>query len=159
MAKVKVTVRFKIAESIKRFLTQDDVQHIANMLRDESKEMIAAGISPVRGERKLAKYKNPKSYPGDLKNKSPVNLKLTGEMLDWLRAVKKSETIIEFGIPKNAPTEVQARARYHQEGTENMAARPFIPSGDGQEFAMSIMAKLKAIYSRRLSAIIKKSNE
>ncbi len=163
MAKVKVTVKFQILELIDRFVDDTTANSIGTTIAEEAKQNISEGLSPVRGYGRFEKYKNPKQYPGQLtgslaKNQRPVNLFLTGEMLKgyWYKLSGKKDTI-EVGMTRGTAF-ANEKAKYHQEGTENMAQRKIIPS-DGEEWSISIMRKLRDLYSKRLADLIRQSNK
>lgn len=159
MARTKVTTKFAITRFVDNFLTAEDKNEIGRTVTRMASEMIAAGQSPVRGERRYPGYKNPDKYPRDLKNKRPVNLYLTGEMLSYLGHQITGDGKVEWGIVK-APEAVVTRARVHNDGTrDDIARRPFIPNKEGETFAVRIILAVRAIYSKRLSAIVKKSSD
>lgn len=160
MAKVKVTTNFKINSLLSKPMMRDsDLRIMGQAIEDIAKEQIAAGISPVRGERRFERYKNTDRYPGGLKPNRPVNLNLSGEMLKHLTYRLKTSDTIDFGIIR-APHDVVVRARVHNDGErDDIAQRPFIPDKPGQSFSVSIMRKIREIYSKRLAAIIDESNK
>jgi hypothetical protein len=129
------------------------------------KDLLSRGVSPVEGKGRLASYKNAAKYPGLNRNKgknlkrttqpmtrealakttkkqSPVNLKLTGDMLKSLSfKVKQGRIWIGFFDTKEA-----IKAKALQDGTANMAARPILPTEPGQQFAQTIWREiLKAV--------------
>jgi len=156
MAKTRTKVYFSISTLIQSFTTDAVAREIGESVREEARSLISRGQSPVRGERRFAQYKNRETYPGKLKPAVPVNLELSGDMLNSLAFQRRGDTV-DFGFLAGTPRDVMARAQAHQEGTDKMAARPMIPAA-GQEWAVSIVRKLKDVYSRRLQDIIKKSN-
>lgn len=160
MAEPKVTVKLDIMKKLERFLRPQDAEKIGKALVQESKDFISKGISPVRGERRFAGYKNPARYPGGRKPKRPVNLELTGEMLDNLRFRLKGDRTIEYGIFSDAPEDVKIRARVHNSGERSdIAQRQFIPDQPGDEFAVAIMRVLMRLYEKRIGDVIRESNK
>jgi hypothetical protein len=172
MAKVKTTVRLDIKAALQEFLDKNTAEELGDTVVSEAKRLIAAGISPVkgygrfepysaqRGPREDRKRKYPNSiqwkYPG--KSQRPVNLELEGDLMDHYDHRHKNETTVDVGIIGGSE-KLNVIAKAHNEGVpaKNIPMRPFIPK-DGEEFAISIMRSLKALYTRRLSAIIRKSN-
>ena len=120
--------------------------------------MIGEGQSPVRGYGRYTRYKDRKSYPGDLKPARPVNLELTGEMLQGydFKISNKPDTI-EVGMVRGSAF-AKEKAGYHQTGTSVMAQRKLVP-GDNEEWAVSIMRRIRDIYGKRLEFLIRQSNK
>lgn len=157
MAKVKATARFQIIEFLDKFIDGATADSIGKEIIGAAKEAIAEGQSPVRGEGRFERYKDRKKYPGDLKEARPVNLNLTGEMLANFSHRRKDNTTIEVGITGGSPR-AKKLAKYHNEGTEFMAKRQFIPQ-EGQEFTVRIMRVIRELYSNRLALLIKRANK
>lgn len=157
MAKVKVTTRFQILELLDKFVDGTTANALGKTVVDEAKQMIAEGQSPVRGHGRFERYKDRHKYPGDLKPHRPVNLNLTGEMLEGLTFRQKSSSVLEVGFIKGS-SERKKIAEYHTSGTEHMAMRRVIPQ-EGEEWAVKIMRKLRDLYSKRLTQLIRKSNQ
>lgn len=157
--KSKTKVDFSDAEKIARDLVSPEMKKkVGDSIVEEMKTMIGAGTSPVRGQRRFPAYKNRKNYPGDLKPARPVNLNLTGKMLSylgWKHGEKKSAIAIGMIRP---PAKEADKAKAHNEGTENMAQRQFIPN-QGEEFAVSIMRKIKRMYDDRIKELIGRSSK
>jgi phage gpG-like protein len=150
MAKVKVTSRFDILTELKRLKGDALGRELGPAVIKELKDFVSKGVSPIEGERRFERYKDPTTYPGGEKNRVPVNLKLTGEMLNSI-----TWKPIEGGVLIEAK---DPKAIYHHTGTANMAARPFIPMMPGQTFNQSITRTIRAIYNKAISAIIKKAS-
>lgn len=154
--KVKTKVVFDIEKDIEKINTPQAMKEVGELVVREMKTMILSGVSPVRGNKRFAPYKDRTKYPGDLKPARPVNLKLTGEMLDALTFRPYKETV-HIGI-FTSDQGVKDRAEAHNQGTEHMAKRQFIPQ-EGEEFAVTIMRKIKAHFEKKLSVIIRQSNK
>lgn len=155
-SRTKVTVKFDFLKDLKNIVDGATAKQLGETIISESRRFIAVGTSPVLGERRYPAYKNEDRYPGDRKPRRPVNLELTGEMLDSLQ-YQTRENGIRYGI-LSASDEVKTRAKANNEGTQHVPARPFIPDKPGQQFNLSIMTKIKDIVSKRLAAIIKQSS-
>lgn len=161
MAKVKVTVKFQLLEFLDRFVDGATANAIGGTVVDKAKEMISSGQSPVRGIGRYIRYAD--SYRGMIKRKhpqgkniTPVNLNLTGKMLDEYTFERVSDKVVRVGFVKE--TKSHEIARYHTEGNEKMPSRPLVPSKN-EEWAVSIMQAIKDIYGKRLADLIKKSNK
>jgi hypothetical protein len=125
---------------------------------------IRRGLSPVRGARNLAKYKNPAKYPGDRKPKGKPNLTLTGKMLEWYRATRdgaaKGKARFLLGISGRAPADVLVRAKANNEGTDaGVPSRPFIPNFDrGEEYSVTITSAFKRAFADAVKRALGKYN-
>jgi hypothetical protein len=147
---VEVKVTASGFEEIKRRMGSQAVgRRVAKLIIDEMKKSLSRGVSPVRGVRRFPRYKDPMNYPGDQKSRLPVNLKLSGDMLDSLAPVfRGSRMWIEIGKDQTD------KASAHQEGTPHMAARRFMPTNEGEEFTVTIQRSVRNLYARILSDII-----
>ncbi len=157
MARVKVTTRFKILELIDKFVDGATANAIGQTVVKEAKQNIAEGLSPVRGYGRFERYKDRKKYPGDLKPSRPVNLELTGEMLEGYDYRVTSNDTIEVGMVKGSAF-AKEKAAHHNAGTPYMAQRKIIP-GDGEEWSVTIMRAIRDIYGKRLENLIRQGNK
>ena len=149
MARIKVTTRLDIKTDILRLNAPKVKDEIGAAVVEEIRKVTARGGSPVKGQGRLAGYKNPDNYPGDRKQKRPVNLRLSEKMMRKL-SFKRTTKGIGFSYPTDY-------AEFVNEGTPQMKARPFLPKDPGSEFIISIMRKILNIYSHALSDIVKGS--
>ncbi len=121
------------------------------MKRDIIENHILLGKSPVKGQR-FAPYTD--SYKKAIragryarfgKNTSPVNLKLSGDMLKSFRMnLTKKGIVIAFKDKK---------AKWHNEGTSKMKARRMLPFKRDEVFKPAIMRNMKRI----LTDLVKKA--
>ena len=134
----------KLLDGIKDPINRSDGLELGNIVVSEMKNLIAKGISPIKGMGRFPGYKNPDKYPGDLKSKRPVNLYgfSKNHMLDSLK-VKSSrkgnngcEVIIGY-----ADEESNLKEQGHREGVKGQPKRPTIPTGS-EEIAVSIERKI-----------------
>lgn len=167
--KIKSNLRTQIANKLRNTVDSKFISDVNAEVVGEAKRMIASGSSPVKtstGERRFAKYKNEKNYPGQkdrrLKPSRPVNLFLSGEMLSFYKAMKVNGVRLSIGILPFAPKKVKDRAVANNEGTTNkttgevaIAARRFVPLA-GESFTTSVMRKLKNVYAQRIKALLSK---
>jgi predicted AlkP superfamily phosphohydrolase/phosphomutase len=139
--------------NLKKKLEEKKVKEkIAELIISQVKEHIARGVSPVRGQRRFERYKNPDKYPGDRKTKRPVNLEMTGEMLNALDWQDSEGTTVTIGF---FDPEQSEKAKYHNDGTANMAKRQILPTKKNEEFNVSITRLIRDLYARIISDIIK----
>ena len=88
----------------------------------------------------------------------PVNLRLTGTMLDGLSyTFNAAKQMVTIGIFSG---KAKLEAETHNLGTQepDVPTRQFIPTGSGQEFTVSIMRLIKEVYTKRINSIIEESN-
>lgn len=100
--------------------------------------------SPVKGfnpwEKKVDGSKSIMKKSGDMRN----TLKATQH-----KGGKVSLSIGSASIPY---------ARYHQDGTEHMSARPLLPEKRGQKFKKGVMNKILNITRKAIRQVVKKYN-
>jgi len=116
-------------------------------LKGEIKQSIERGVSPVKGEGRFAKYSE--SY-GDAikagkykpKRVRPVNLKLTGVLLNSLKVlVIKSGLRISFD---NKLADI-----HNREGAgKSKTKRRMLPTNNGEQFSRSITMRMKEVLNR-----------
>jgi hypothetical protein len=158
MSKVKTTVKWEILEVLDRFIDGATANAIGKAIVDETRAMIDSGLSPVRGYGRFERYKDRKKYPGKQKDARPVNLYLSGEMLDKGYGFRrKGNESIEIGMVKGSEKRKKI-AGYHNEGTDDMAMRRFIPQ-EGEEYAVRVMRVIRDQFSQRLQKLISRSNK
>ena len=161
--KVKSKLKAQIEKKMKGFVTERFASKVQEEIINQTiKPMIDAGVSPVQSfenTKRFKGYKEPEKYPNKRKQKRPVNLKLSGKMLERYRARKLNGTTVEMGILSSAPEDIKIRAEANNLGTVNergevaIAARRFIPI-KGETFAVSVMRRLKDLYAKRLKEIL-----
>jgi|JI10StandDraft_1071094.scaffolds.fasta_scaffold02886_15 phage gpG-like protein len=163
MSKKSVTFTFKPNDlaNIEMHIHKGDMQReFQRVIETEIKPSIARGISPVRGKRNFAKYKNPARYPGDQKQSNKPNLELTGEMLKEYVARESDGISVTIGIHGDAPEDVLVRANANQNGTVNkngevaIAARPFMIK-DGEEFNSKISIAIRKAFVSVITKALK----
>lgn len=160
-ANVNVTVRSDALNNIVKKLNSTDSQNkVGDLVVDEMKKSLGAGIPPIRGSRRFDVYSE--SYSKQIKrghpeNPSkkirPVNLFLSGKMLSFLKH-RINGGKLEIGII-NADQETQKIAIAHQTGTKNMPKRRFIPSRKGEKLTVTIDRAIKNLYVEIINRLIK----
>lgn len=152
MAKVSVKVTAPQLKKIGDAVTSTAfTSGLALAVIAEMRRFIRIGTSPVLGVRRFDAYKDPKKYPGDKKNQRPVNLELSGDMLNAI-TYKVLKDGIRIGIWDE---EQRQKANTHMQGLNGVPQRKFMPIDPGDEFIVSIQRIIKALYAQKLSAILK----
>lgn len=170
----KVTVRLPVIDALKDVLSPKNSQKVGKEIIESSRALIATGQSPVAGYGRFENYsgakqsiggkkKANKGYPFNVqkqypnKQVRPVNLELTGEMLDALE-VKPTGTGPRVGIFDSAMSE---RARKHNLGDPDhgIPERHFWPTRAGEKFTATIQRNIKDTYADIVGAILKKNNK
>lgn len=163
MSKKAITFTFKPndLEKIKDLVDGHEMEReFQRVIDTEIKPSIAKGISPVRGKRNFAKYKNPPKYPGDRKQSNKPNLELSGEMLKEYVARKSDGISVTIGIHGDAPEDILIRANANQDGTMTkggevaIAARPFMIK-DGEEFNSKISIAIRKAFVSVITKALK----
>jgi len=201
---VKVTLKFEGIQALLKELSSKKVKkEVGQLVVDEMKTFIAAGVSPVRGHKRFENYKDPDSYPGEQKSKRPVNLNLSGDMLAAL--TYKMDSKSKYGVRVGwftgllGGSKQRDKAMTHNNGTAtsgNAAAfrrrqikklvgrrlsnksfdsklskinsetkrfdkggipqRKMLPTGEGETFNITIIRKIRYLYSFIISDILKR---
>jgi hypothetical protein len=153
---IKVKVKVPVFNNLKKKLSSKDVQRtVAEAVIGEMRNFIAIGASPVRGERRFLSYKNKRKYPGDLKNSKPVNLELSGSMLDAI-TYKAIRFGVKIGIFRGIFSNKQSKkAITHIRGLNGVPKRKFFPIDEGDRFNVSIQKTIRTLYEKIISDIIK----
>lgn len=89
----------------------------------------------------------------------PVNLRLSGKMLEAIRfQFSRAKKQVRFYL---VGKEANEKAETHNEGTQepNVARRPFLPTRPGEEFISSIMRDIIGLYRSRIESIIEMSKK
>ena len=132
-------------------LTRQEARDVGTEVVREMKSLIASGVSPIKGSGispKFAPYKNPKKYPGRRKPHTPVNLSLTGKMMDSLGFV-----VLPRGDNKGFAAHIgydsvqsTLKESGHREGVHGQPRRPTIPDANrGETFVASIIAAYRQV--------------
>lgn len=172
MAGTKVTVNLPVINAIKELNSLKNQIKVGNEVIEAARDLIASGQSPVAGFGRFEDYSGAKrsirgkkghgGYPYNVmkqypsKKVRPVNLELSGEMLDAL-TVREGASGPKIGIFDRAMNE---RAKTHNYGDpdKNIPERHFWPTRDGEKFTVSVQRMIKDSYSSILSGILKKNN-
>jgi hypothetical protein len=147
--KVKVTIDTKSFDKtmtkLKNAITKEVAEDVGEVVTEGMLKLIKGGISPIRGNGRFPRYKNPDKYPGDQKPKTPVNLELGGHFLNALSYVTQKSggnysTVIFYEGEEND------KERGHRDGANGQPKRPTIPSEKGERFAATIEKEIIEIY-------------
>lgn len=91
------------------------------------------------------------------KNVSPVNLTLTGSMLSHYDTRAGADQFsITVGIHKDTPEFDLKKAKWHNEGTDKIPARRFVPL-KGENFTAKITLEIRKLFAYCLDQAIKRS--
>lgn len=165
--KAKVSVNFNIDKSLQKLKSDKVLVPIAREVLSLMKDKIYIGYSPVKGEGRFIAYSaqrnnvRPKKslYPYNVQKKfpdkrvRPVNLKLSGQMLQALTYKIRQGAII-LGIFDAQESE---KAQRHQVGdpAHGLPKRRFLPTKSGEEFIVSIQREIKDLFVRAIDQILK----
>lgn len=121
-------------------LKRDEALNVGARTVEAMKRLISGGQSPIQGRGRFAPYKHPKKYPGSRKPASPVNLRLSGDMLDNLGyTALQSEGGYVAHVGYSDPKQILKESG-HREGVNGQPARPTIPDASrGEKFASSVV--------------------
>lgn len=152
MAYVKVKITAPALKRLKESGQSPEFhKNVALYIINEMKRFIKIGTSPVKGARRFEKYKNEAKYPGDLKNRRPVNLELSGRMLQAI-TYKPLNDGVRIGI---WDPEQRLKAQTHLQGLNGVPKRKFMPVEPNDEFIVSIQRDIRYLYLRKIYAILK----
>lgn len=151
-----VKVKLDGVKNLVRALSSNQVKaEVAKDLIEDIKKSIAAGISPVFGERRFVGYKDPKKYPADKKPSRPVNMELTGSMLRSLTYRLRGGSPGAFLVGWFGGVDGE-KADNHNNGI-TVPERRLLPDRANERFNASITRSLKNYYAKIISDILKKS--
>lgn len=146
----EVTITQNFPDVFKKVDGQKLERELNFILTREVLPTIDKGLSPVSKQRAFAKYKDPKKYPGKLKQNNKPNLTLTGEMLSYYEArVDKNDPLnATMGIHSDAPERDKMLANVHGKGTrKDIPRRAFIPDQKkGETFTAKITAAIRRAF-------------
>lgn len=129
-------------------LTRTEAAEVGARAVSAMKDLISGGQSPIQGKGRFPAYKNPEKYPGKKKPHSPVNLRLTGEMLDSLGFVVLPEPGGKGFSVSIGYNSVQSTLKEsgHREGVNGQPKRPTIPDATrGERFASSVLDAMRKV--------------
>jgi len=172
----------KKQEWFARMLFLKTVGKRANFILDAIEQLILKGISPVFGKRKFQRYsesykeqikgnvkfftnkRTKKVYAvtpdderfetglGENKKLRPINMKLTGEMLDSLNlTIKNNKAIVGF---------TDEKAKFHDEGARlwhggELPERRLLPNRPGEKFHKNVFKYIKEAASEAIEKAFK----
>lgn len=108
----------------------------------------------IVGNKARAKAKDLEQKYG--KKVRPINLFLTGEMLDGYDYRIQGD-VIEVGMVSGSQDRKDI-ASYHNDGTSKMPQRKIVP-GPGESFTITIMRAIADVYGSRLADLIRQSGK
>ncbi|NOS67379.1 MAG: hypothetical protein HOO67_03370 [Candidatus Peribacteraceae bacterium] len=150
-------------KNIPNFATESDARKVGDEVVKEMKDLVGKGISPIEGKGRFPGYlhanekgKYPASAPKRFRKGSrPVNLKLSGDMMDDLeRNTYKADhgygVNIEYGSQLS-----QKKEQGHREGKNGQPSRPTLPQGN-ERFAQTIQQRIVDYFKKVLAVRLKK---
>lgn len=153
--KIKKNIK-QITDLIKRF-TRDSQRGSERLIEAAIRKDILRGVSPVKGKR-FKKYSD--SYRKKIgagkiqgKSKSPVNMKLTGEMLRSLKAKVRGIRTFRVVITFN---DFKADIHNRLGAGKSKVKRRLLPTRSGEEFNDTITDKILRHLSKALDRITRK---
>jgi hypothetical protein len=152
----------KQVEGLEKGVTKSVANKVGVAAVKEMKRMIGAGLSPIRGKGRFPAYKDTDRYPGRVrrdyprKKNTPVNLKLSGDMLKSLdyESVKDGaayKTLVDY-----MDSQEKKKEQGHREGVNSQPRRPTIPQGN-EKPAKSIEEVCLDIYLEALEKYASRS--
>lgn len=134
---------------------------VAIILETMVKVKIDKGLSPVKGYRNFAKYKDPKKYPAGLKQSNKPNLKLEGDLMrDYKAYEHPTANAVTVGIHNSASELSKQKAQTHNFGNSKLGVvmRRFIPQGQ-DVFTQDVMNAIKKAIAEVLGIAIKQKGK
>ena len=159
---IKLEVTFQVSpklakalKDIKKPIDKETASEVGEVVVAEMKRLIATGQSPIKGAGRFPKYKDPDKYPGKQKAKTPVNLKLGGELLDSLQHKPVTDPFgyaAEISYPDGLSED---KEKGHRKGTNGQPKRPSLPSKSGEDFVQVIKTKVTKVIRDRILSVLK----
>lgn len=150
MAKVKFDFNLSDYTDVilKGEFKESAIEDVTNFVKEAVLKDVGGGVSPVTG-RAFPKYKDPKKYPGKEKRKSPVNLELSGDMLDSLSVDQLSGTKIRLTVSEDQMPKADNHNKFSAKSQDTgVPARKFIPNAaNGENFKPEIRKRIEQIIS------------
>ena len=157
----------RFSQLIKTASTRELENELTAIIHSEILPLIDKGLSPVKKARNFKRYsqgyrdaiKRTKGL-GKNKQQSPVNLRLSGEMLAEYKAKAKQEKSLTatMGIHSDASPRSKLLAGVHNNGENKFVPmRPFIPKQkEGETYTAKINAAIRRAFGYVLGRAINK---
>lgn len=145
----------RTAEAVANVSTSE-IRNVGQTVVDEMKSRIARGQSPIQGNGRFPRYKNPSKYPGNKKPHRPVNLELTGQFLNSLqptanaRLANPLQRSVRIGFTN---TLARKKEQGHREGVNGQPSRPIIPDQNAGE---RLLARIRLRAQNEYLGILRK---
>jgi hypothetical protein len=164
-SKSKVTVNINTPKRILENLDTRLKKDIGKSVVADIKESLNRGDSPVEGKGRLAPYKDVKKYPSKklreeyAKKRSPVNLKLTGDLWEAFTFKLIGASQILIGVFDKHEAAKLVGLQTGELGTHGKTApRPVIPQA-GETFKARIIRNVMRILRQRVRSVIAKTKK
>ena len=152
MARVNFKRLKDFAKNLKQSF-QSDKKIMGDKVIELMRATMLRGQSPVRGVGRYVKYKDAKVYPNQLKKKSPVNLKLSGDMQRAMASRVRSGKIV-LGV---FDSKQAAKMDGNEKGNRGQAApRPVFPRKEGQQFTVKIQRDIVRWFKELVQKAVKR---
>lgn len=148
-AQLTKKIEGKIAPN--RIYDRVTLEAIGMLIVRRVKDLILKGESPIESKGKFPAYKNPEKYPGKRKPHRPVNLTLSGDMLNALRYRINQAKVLVTILYQDKKSKLKELG--HREGANKQPRRPTIPQAQ-ERFRKTIMQDAQAIADRALKRAI-----
>lgn len=167
MAKARAKAKFEILDTIKTIFDPRTSKLIGNVVVKGIKDATKRGRSPVKGFGRYEAYAVQRddavgNYPRGIagKNRRPVNLRLSEDMMNSLSFRKTDKDSVKIGILSENSDEILIRANVHNDGApdKNIPQRKFIANKTGDEYSLTIQRAIRRVFELRLNNLIKRSN-
>jgi len=151
-----VRVNFKrlkdLATNLKKSF-QSDKKIMGDKVIELMKATMLRGQSPVRSVGRYVRYKDPKVYPNQLKKRSPVNLKLSGDMQRAMASRVRSGKIVLGVFNKKQAAKMDGV----EKGLHGMKGpRPVFPRKEGQQFTVKIQRDIVRWFNELVKKAVKR---
>lgn len=125
--------------------------------RGKTAAAVVRSHAPASKSRTAKAKKAKKEAERHGKQVRPVNLYLSGEMLDDGYGFEVRGESVFVGMVRGSAAKKEI-ASYHNDGTDRLPQRRIVP-GAGEQWAISIMRAIRDLYGERMKKIIRDSSK
>lgn len=158
MIKVNTSVQLtgpllELTDDVKHPIDKKTMEEVGSIIVEQIQKETAKGRSPIAGKGSFPAYKNPDKYPGTQKPHTPVNLRLTGDMMDSLTHKAVSDGDNYSSEVFYSGRENDKKEQGHREGANKQPKRPTIPVGS-EKFTKQISDLYIKVIQERLFRVL-----
>ena len=151
-------VQFKMKD-ISKLIQKDELDKLAGQILLLVLQNTAAGIASTSStQRRYEKYKDKTKYPAKLKPSRPVNLRLTGKMLDSLEANVSTDKDGAHIYLNFKDADQAAKYTTHHNGLRGVPQRQILPYKRGEKFSKVVEKEILKGFDKLVSKSLKKFN-